>query len=84
KWLSDHFGPKMMAAIGTVASVLGIGLAFVLFILLPTFIFGLFRDHVFPQTDISRFEAIIEGIIRVIIFVAYMFITSKMKEIHRV
>ena len=28
KWLSDHFGPKMMAVIGTIGTVLGIGLAF--------------------------------------------------------
>ncbi|MBR3620964.1 MAG: DUF1385 domain-containing protein, partial [Clostridia bacterium] len=27
KWLSEHFGPKMMAVIGTIASVLGFGLA---------------------------------------------------------
>ena len=84
KWLSDHFGPKMMAVIGTVASVLGIGLAFFLFVWMPTSVYGLFRDHVFAGTDITRFQAIIEGIIRIIIFIAYMWITAQMKDIKRV
>ena len=82
KWLSDHFGPKMMAAIGTVASVLGIGLAFVLFIWLPSFLFDkVVYDHIVHTTT---FRPLFEGLLRIIIFVTYMFITSKMKEIHRV
>lgn len=84
KWITDHFGPKMMAVLGTIASVIGIALAFVLFVWMPTAVYGLFRDHIFDGTDITRFEALIEGIIRIIIFVAYMWLTSRMKEIQRV
>ena len=31
KWLSEHFGPKMMTVIGVIAMVLGVALAFVIF-----------------------------------------------------
>ena len=31
KWISEHFGPKMMAVIGGISAVLGVGLAFLLF-----------------------------------------------------
>lgn len=84
KWIEDHFGPKMMAVIGTIASVLGIGLAFVLFWWLPSFVYDLFNNYAFKAADLSNYRAVIEGLIRIVIFVAYMFITSRMKEIHRV
>ena len=38
KWLSDHFGPKMMAVITGISMVLGVALAFGLFFYLPTFL----------------------------------------------
>ena len=31
KWLSDHFGPKMMAVVTGISMILGFGLAFLLF-----------------------------------------------------
>ncbi len=81
KWIEDHFGPKMMAVIGTIASVLGIGLAFVLFIWMPTFVFDLISKH----SDISmKVRPLFEGAIRIVIFVLYMYLTSRMKDIHRV
>ena len=36
KWLSDHFGPKMMAVIGVVSAIIGFALAFLLFMYLPS------------------------------------------------
>ena len=39
RWISDHFGPKMMAVISAVAMVLGLVLAFALFFYLPSLIF---------------------------------------------
>ena len=83
KWISDHFGPKMMAVIGGISAVLGIGLAFLLFIWLPSFAFDLINDKL-ANGEISALRAVFEGVIRVIIFVIYMYLVSKMKEIHRV
>lgn len=83
KWISDHFGPKMMAVIGGISAVLGIGLAFVLFMWAPSFAFDLINDKL-AGGELATFRAVFEGLIRVVIFVAYMYIVSKMKEIHRV
>lgn len=83
KWITDHFGPKMMAVIGGISAVLGIGLAFVLFMWLPSFAFDLINDHL-AKGAISPLRAVFEGVIRVVIFVVYMYLVSKMKEIHRV
>jgi uncharacterized protein YqhQ len=84
--------------------VLGVVLAFGLFMLLPSLVFDLingefalelFNHSFFEPIKLpwySYFEsgflipwsALIEGVIRVIIFVIYMYAVSKMKEIHRV
>ncbi len=83
KWISDHFGPKMMAVIGTISAVLGIGLAFLLFMWLPSFAFDLVNDHL-AKGAIAELRAVFEGLIRVVIFVIYMALVARMKEIHRV
>lgn len=83
KWISDHFGPKMMAVIGTISAVLGIGFAFLLFMWLPSFAFDLVNDHL-AHGAISGLRAVFEGLIRVVIFVIYMALVARMKEIHRV
>lgn len=83
KWITDHFGPKMMAVLGGISAVLGIGLAFLLFMWMPSFVFDLVNDKL-ASGAITDFRAIFEGLIRVVIFVVYMAIVARMKEIHRV
>lgn len=83
KWISDHFGPKMMAVIGAVSAVLGIGLAFLLFMWMPSFLFDLVNDRL-AAGSLDALRAVFEGIIRVVIFVIYMALVARMKEIHRV
>lgn len=83
KWITEHFGPKMMAVIGGISAVLGVGLAFLLFMWLPSFVFDLVNDKL-AGGAISDFRAIFEGLIRVVIFVVYMALVARMKEIHRV
>jgi uncharacterized protein YqhQ len=79
KWLTEHIGPKMMAVIGTVSAVLGFGLAFLLFFLLPTLIFNFINS----SGAVSMWKTIIEGTIRITIFVAYMALVAMMKDIKR-
>ena len=83
KWIGEHFGPKMMAVIGTVSAVLGMCLAFLLFMWLPSFAFDLVNDHL-AHGAIAELRAVFEGLIRVVIFVIYMALVARMKEIHRV
>ena len=81
KWLTDHFGPKMMAVIGVISAILGFGLAFVLFVYLPSLVadgIGMLFD-----SDITKFKPLIEGIMRGVLFVGYMYAVSFMKEIRR-
>ena len=83
KWLSKHFGPKMMAVIGAVAMVLGFGLAFVIFFYLPTLTSDLINKYL-ANGSLDRYIPIIEGLMRMIIFILYMWGVSQMSDIKRV
>ena len=82
KWLTDHFGPKMMTVIGVISAVLGFALAFLLFVWLPSLLAdGL---ETLLKTDITKYKPLIEGVVRGILFVLYMLAVSYMKDIRRV
>ncbi len=83
KWITEHFGPKMMAVVGGIAAVLGVGLAFLLFMWMPSFLFDLVNKHL-ADGSLDALRAIFEGVIRVVIFIVYMALVARMKEIHRV
>lgn len=81
KWLSDHLSKGVMNVITAIASVLGVGLAFVLFFYLPSLIVdGI--NHLAGES-LSDFRALFEGIIRMAIFVVYIALVSLMKDIKR-
>jgi uncharacterized protein YqhQ len=82
-WLTEKFGDKLMSFIMVLGVVLGVGLALLLFMFIPTFIYtGI--DFLMPETvDTSPYQSLIEGIIRIIIFIVYLFLTSLMKDIHK-
>lgn len=80
RWLEQKLGDNMMKVLGTVAVVLGVGLAAVLFVLIPTGLSSLFKPVIGPGIGLS----LIEGLIKVIILVGYMWLCSRMAEIHRV
>ncbi len=84
KWLSEHMGEKMMAVVTGVSSVLGVVLAMLIFLYLPIEVVDLFDEFVIKNADISRFHPLIEGIMRIIIFILYMYLVSKMSMIRRV
>ena len=80
RWLEQKLGDNMMKVLGTVAVVLGVGLAAVLFVLIPTGLSSLFKPVIGTGIGLS----LIEGLIKVIILVGYMWLCSRMAEIHRV
>ncbi len=82
KWLTDHFGPKMMNVIGVLSMILGLGIAFVIFILIPIKLTDLINKA--TGGNLGSLRALIEGLMRVVIFVAYMASVSLMKDIKRV
>lgn len=73
-------GGKTKAVASSLASVLGIVIAILLFVVIPTFIVG--------KTDRlvhwGAWKTIVEGVIKIAIFVAYLAVVSSMKDIRRV
>lgn len=83
KWLSEHFEEeKANSILITLAAVLGVLFSVALFILLPTAVTGLIG--LVWKTMPLWFRAVVEGILKVAIFLTYLALVSKMKEIHRV
>ena len=80
KWLEKKLGHNMMKMLGGFAAVLGVALAAVLFIFIPTGLSSLLKPLLGAGIGLS----LIEGLIKVIILVGYMWLCSRMKEIHRV
>ena len=81
KWLTDHLGEKFTAALMTVASVLGVALAIVLFFLLPTVLFNLLQSVV--PANIAGWRSIFEGVLRIAIFVGYVVAIGQVPDIKR-
>ena len=81
KWLSDHMSKKFMNVLTGVASVLGVLLAAFLFMYLPTVITNFFNG--LCHEALTNWRALIEGVMRMIIFILYIALCSLMKDIKR-
>lgn len=81
KWIMEHFSSETAdKLIIGIAVVLGIALAVGLFIILPTVLVG-FLDGVLQSRVLRN---LLEGVVRIAIFLGYMFLATKLKEIKRV
>ncbi|MEG2852499.1 MAG: DUF1385 domain-containing protein, partial [Hydrogenoanaerobacterium sp.] len=80
KWLVEKFGNGMMKVISAFALVAGALLAMLLFMIIPTYAVK-FLDMLVP---LGGFKTVLEGIIKIIVFVGYLALVAKMPEIHRV
>ncbi len=76
QWLTDKFGEKLMSVVTGVAMVIGLVFSIFLFKFIPTFITK-------PLADMAVLRTIAEGILKIIIFVSYLALTSKLKDIRR-
>ena len=80
RWLEKKLGGEAAEkAIIGIAMLLGIALAVGLFVLLPAFLFELLPDGIHLVV-----RCILEGLIRIVIFLVYLYLASRMKEIKRV
>lgn len=81
KWLEEKLGnEKFQKAIVGIAVALGLGMSILLFFLLPMII-GSFFDGIIHNNLVRN---LIEGLVRIIIFVLYMLLVSRMAEMKRV
>ncbi len=81
QWLLDHFGEKGTKVVLGVTLVLGVALALGLFIFLP-YLIGRGIEIAFSW-DSGRWLSLIEGVARILIFLAYLAAVRNMKEIKR-
>lgn len=79
KWLTEKLGDKLMGAIMGVAGVLGVGIAMLLFMWLPATIASLFGGII----TAGWIKTLIEGVIKIAIFIAYMALVALMPDIRR-
>lgn len=82
KWLDEKLGDKLTEVIMGIAMVIGIALAVVLFMFVPSYLFSLV-EMLAGDTDISMWKSPFEGILKLVIFVVYMALVSRMKDIRR-
>ena len=81
QWLEKKLGnEKMQKFITAMAVFLSLGLTILLFFLLPTFLAG-FID---PYIKSAAVHNLVESVIKLVIFFAYMILCSKQKDIYRV
>ena len=81
KWMEEHIPEEKLQTVLVWFSVLlSLGLTLVLFMLLPTFLAGL----VDPYIHSAALHNVIEGVVKVIIFMGYLILCSKQKDVKRV
>ena len=83
KWLNDKLGEKLMNVIMTIASVLGVALAVVLFIWVPSLLYGLLQP-LHPVFDNQLLRSTFEGVLRIVLFLGYIILVSQMEDMKRV
>lgn len=82
KRMTKIFGEKFFNIFLGAASVLGVALGIVLFMYLPALLFKLLNGAF--NNGISNYRAVFEGVVKIIIFLAYLKIITLMGEIKTV
>ena len=78
-WVENKLGDKAMTVLMAISMVIAVVFSVGLFFILPTFI-----SSFIPKSVPRVVYSLCEGLVRLAIFMAYMIIISKMKEIKRV
>ena len=81
KWLEDRFGDKLFDVIMYFSVVLSLCLSIGLFMLLPVWVSSFLNNII---GDRKWILSISEGLLRMAIFIGYLYLMTKMKEIRRV
>ncbi len=81
KWLTEKFGDKLMNFVMMLGSVLGVILAFLLFMYFPVLFFNKLNE--WTSNALTNFQGLIEGFLKILIFVIYIAAVSRMKDIKR-
>ena len=83
KWLDDKFGDKLVKILMVFASIIGVAFAVALFFFVPSFLY----DLVCKVADVGEsrlFKSVFEGVLKIVLFLGYIVICSRMQEMKRV
>ncbi|MCI8342338.1 MAG: DUF1385 domain-containing protein [Firmicutes bacterium] len=80
KFLEDKFGDKLADYLIYMSVAVSLAFSIAVFFMLPVFIGGFFKKYLPGTWALS----VVEGLVRIAIFLGYIFAISKMKEIQRV
>ena len=81
KFIIEKLGEKIYTIIGIIATVLGVALAVGLFVFVPIYLTKLFNTYVFDLG--SALTSVMQGIIKIAVFIAYIALISLMPDIKR-
>lgn len=81
KWLKAHLGVNLLNIIMVLGTVLGLALAVALFIVLPSAAADLI-NYLLP-IELGLWRSVVEGVVRIIIFLVYLWLVSLMPDIKR-
>ena len=82
KWLKKHFGARLVDFIMLIGIVLGVCLSLFLFLFLPNFLASILDTFIFGGA-LGVWTAVIEGVLKVAIFLSYLWLVSLMPDIKR-
>lgn len=80
KWLKNKFGDKAEDITMYMSVAMSLALAILIFMFIPTIVINFFKNKISNQIILSG----LEGILKITMFIAYIVIISRMKEIQRV
>lgn len=88
KWIDEKFGDKFLKVLMVFSAILGVLLAVFLFFFLPTFLFDL-TSYVVPafrgtSGNVVFYKSVFEGILKIVLFLLYIVVCSRMTEMKRV
>ena len=79
QWLDDKLGDKIFDALMVVVMIISVVLSLGLFLYLPRLVVGWIK----PLTENRIIRSCAEGVVKLAIFILYMWLTGKMKSIRR-
>lgn len=80
-WLEKKLGDRLQTVVIAFSVFLGVGLSVLLFMLLPNLLVSLI-ERFLPASNLLK--NLLEGVFRIVIFVSYLLLVARMKDIRRV
>lgn len=83
KWIDDKFGEKFLKVFMAITMVITLALCVAVFFVVPTWLFNLIQSAVPSLGDYMIYRSVFEGVVRIILFLAYMAFCLLNKDVKR-